>query len=208
LIEKYQKQLDDKEKGYVDAYVRDMVNIVDGKVTGFNLMERVVYTRKKGIAMTKTNSRAANDYAKRSAEETVSIFFGSDQKDGLTETLTARLRNGEVIEDANKESRIYANAEGLRYHLNSSADSEKTAAAILIQAPEPDIMAMAQGWIVEEEAKGNTNHVNKLRAAISSGNYDTLRAEMKAVYKDFPKDSDRRHLNNVIETQLLPGAPT
>ncbi len=207
LIDKMNKQI--KDHGYVDSHLFDMVNInAQGQVDDLKLMERVVYTRKKGIAMTKTNSRAANDYAKRSAEETVSIFFGSDQKDGLTEELTAKMRNGEVIEDSNKESRIYANAEGVRYHLNNSTDSEKTAEALLTQAPVKDISAIAVKWVKEEQAKGNVPHARDLQAAIDAGDIKNLRTVMIAVYKNFAKDSDRRHLNNVIETQLLPGAAT
>lgn len=207
LIDKMNKQI--KKQGFVDSHLRDMVHMnAQGEVDGLKLMERVVYTRKKGIAMTKTNARAANDYAKRSAEETVSIFFGSDQKDGLSEDITARMRNGEVIEDSNKESRVYANAEGLRYHLNNSTDSEKTAEAILTQAPVSDISAIAQKWVGEERAKGNLTHADVLQTAIDTGDMKILRTAMIANYKNFQKDSDRRHLNNVIETQLLPGAAT
>lgn len=216
MIDKLNKQLDDPDKGYIDSHLRDMVHLdKDGRVDDIRLMERVVYTRNKGIAMTKTNSRAANDYAKRSAEETVSIFFGSDLKDGLTEELTSRLRNGEVIEDSNKESRIYANAEGMRYHLNSEADSAKTTEAILSQAPESDVLSIGQKWLVEELKKDHRTDSKTAAAlwdafqtAVTNGDTETLRTLMVDYYKTYPKNSDRRHLNDAVETQLLPGAPT
>lgn len=216
------KDLNDNQvikKGRVDPYLQNLVKMENGRVVDLNILERVVYTRKKGVAMSKTDARAQKDYANRSTEENVDVFFHSDEKDGLTEEKTRRIREGRVVLDSNGESRIVANAEALRKKLYIESTSEEAVHNILNegQAEDGDVFSIASKWILEEvkrpDHRKDPNSTaakvfTQIEAAASRGDIAALRPLMQQYYTTYQKNSDRTHLNNAVDNQLFPGEPT
>lgn len=197
--------------GHVPAYLRNYVDTgPDGHVTGLRQATRIDRTRMQGQSQTKTNSRASDDYMKRSIEEVASIWYGSDDKDGLTEDIMARARNGQVVTDSNKASRIAAVAMALKAKLMGGSPEAARAVAEIINREDPArIRGALDEWItIETERQRDTEGTDAQKAAFIALRDDPTRAHAITYYSLFVQPSHGSHLREILARRCLPGEPT